>query len=86
MKRKRTKAELERLIADFEGRLAWLETAWSCCTEYEVDLSTGAAWMKITMPENTTALVVRCDVSGITVPGHEPPNSQIPTVHPDPRS
>jgi len=69
MKKKRTKAELERLASDFEGRLAWLETAWGCRTEYEVDLATGRAWLKITMPGNTTALVIRCDVAGVTVPG-----------------
>jgi len=72
MKRKRTKAELERLVADLEGRLAWLENAWSCRTEYEVDLSTGRVWLKITMPASTTALVVRCDIESISVPGTDP--------------
>ena len=72
MKRKRTKAELERLAADLEGRLAWLESAWSCRTEYEIDLGSGRVWLKITMPGNATALVVRCAVDGITVPGTAP--------------
>jgi hypothetical protein len=72
MKRKRTKAEVERLAADFESRVAWLESAWSCRTEYEVDLSTGRVWLKITMPASTTALVVRCDIEGISVPGTAP--------------
>lgn len=72
MKRKRTKAELERLIADFEGRVEWLESAWGCRSEYEVDESTGRLWLKLTMPANPTALVVRCDVEGITVPGTDP--------------
>jgi hypothetical protein len=72
MKKKRTKAELERLVEDFEGRLAWLETAWSCRTEYEVDLATGRVWLKITLPKNTTALVIRCDVAGVSVPGNTP--------------
>ena len=69
MKRKR---DIDKLAADLEGRLAWLETAWSCTTEYEIDLGSGAAWVKITMPQNTTALVIRCDVAGITLPGHDP--------------
>ena len=72
MKRKRTKAEVERLAADFEGRAAWLESAWGCRAEYEVDLSTGRVWLKITMPASTTALVVRCDIEGISVPGTDP--------------
>jgi hypothetical protein len=72
MKRKRTKAEVERLAADFESRAAWLESAWGCSTEYEVDLSTGRVWLKITMPASTTALVVRCDIEGISVPGTAP--------------
>jgi hypothetical protein len=72
MKRKRTKAEVERLAADFEGRAAWLESAWGCRTEYEIDLSTGGVWLKITMPASTTALVVRCDIEGISVPGTAP--------------
>jgi hypothetical protein len=72
MKRKRTKAEVERLAADFESRVAWLESAWSCRTEYEVDLATGRVWLKITMPASTTALVVRCDIEGISVPGTAP--------------
>jgi len=69
MKRKRTKRELERLVADFEGRMAWLESAWGCRTEYEVDMGSGAVWLKLTMPGNSSALVVRCDVAGVTVPG-----------------
>jgi hypothetical protein len=72
MKRKRTKAELEKLIADFVGRVEWLETAWGCRTEYEIDESTGRVWLKLTMPANTTALIVRCDVEGISVPGTDP--------------
>ena len=72
MKRKRSRAAIDKLADDFRGRMAWLESAWNCRTEYEVDLSTGAVWLKVTFPSNTTALVVRCDVSGITVPGHTP--------------
>ena len=72
MKRRRTKAELERLAADLEGRLAWLESAWNCRTEYEIDLATGRLWLKITMAANPTALVVRCDIEGVTVPGTDP--------------
>lgn len=72
MKRKRSRDELARLIADFEGRAAWLESAWGCRTEYEIDTATGRAWFKITMPDNSTALVIRCDVSEITVPGTDP--------------
>lgn len=72
MKRKRTRAAIDKLADDFRGRMAWLETAWNCRTEYEVDLSTGAAWFKITFPNNTTALFVECDVSGVIVPGHTP--------------
>jgi hypothetical protein len=51
---------------------AWLESAWGCRTEYEVDLATGRLWLKITMPANPTALVVRCDIEGVTVPGTDP--------------
>jgi len=69
MKRKRTKRELERLAAEFEGRMAWLESAWSCRTEYEIDTATGAVWLKITLLGNQTALVVRGDVESVTVPG-----------------
>jgi hypothetical protein len=72
MKRKRTKAELDRLAADFGGRMEWLESAWGCRTEYEVDLATGRLWLKLTMPASATALVVRCDIEGITVPGTQP--------------
>jgi hypothetical protein len=72
MKRKRTKSELERLAADFSGRMEWLESAWGCRTEYEVDLATGRLWLKLTMPASATALVVRCDIEGITVPGTQP--------------
>jgi hypothetical protein len=71
MKPKRTKRELDNLAAAFEGRMAWLESAWGCRTEYEIDLSTGAAWFKVSMPGSDTALMVRCDVSGVTVPGHD---------------
>ena len=70
MKRKRrTPEEIERLAADLEGRLSWLESAWNCRAEYEFDLSDGSVWVKLTMPGNTSALVIRCDVAGITVPG-----------------
>ena len=69
MKKKRTKAELERLVADFEGRMAWLESAWCCRTEYEIDTATGEVWLKITLPGNQTSLVVRGDVASVTVPG-----------------
>lgn len=69
MKRKR---DIDKLAADLEGRLGWLETAWGCRTEYEVDLGSGETWVKVTMPQNTTALVIRCDVAGITLPGHDP--------------
>jgi hypothetical protein len=72
MKRKRTKPELERLVKDFEGRMEWLESAWSCRTEYEVDLATGRLWLKLTMPANPTALVIRCDIDGISVPSTDP--------------
>jgi hypothetical protein len=71
MKRKRS--QLDRLAKEFEARAAWLESAWGCRTEYEVDLSTGRLWLKITMPGNTTALVVRCDIEDLSVPGVEPP-------------
>jgi hypothetical protein len=70
--KKRTKKQIERLAADLDGRLAWLDSAWGCRTEYEVDMGTGETWVKITMPANTTALVIRCDVSGITIPGTDP--------------
>jgi hypothetical protein len=72
MRRKRTKAELNRLVSDFEGRAAWLESAWGCRTEYEVDLATGRLWLKVTMPASTTALVVRCDIEDLTLPGTDP--------------
>lgn len=72
MARKRTRRELAQLVADFEGRMVWLESAWGCRIEYEVDESTGAVWLKLTMPANATALVIRCDVGGITVPGTDP--------------
>ena len=49
--------------------MAWLESAWSCRTEYEIDTATGAVWLKITLPGNQTALVVRGDVASVTVPG-----------------
>ena len=76
MKRKRrSAAELERLAADLKGRLAWLEDAWGCRTEYEIDLGDGSVWIKLTMPGSATALVIRCDVSGVTVPGHNPPET-----------
>jgi hypothetical protein len=68
-KKKRTKQTLDKLTQLFEERMEWLENAWGCKTEYEVDLSTGDVRLKITMPKNRTALVVRCDVAGITVPG-----------------
>jgi hypothetical protein len=88
MKRKRTKAELERLAADFEGKIAWLETAWGCRTEYEVDLGSGRVWLKITMPGSPTALVVRCAVDGVTVPGTNPAggDSHDPKCPPSPRT
>jgi hypothetical protein len=90
MKRKRTKRELERLAADFEGRMSWLETAWSCRTEYEIDLSSGRLWLKITMPGNSSALVIRCDITGVTVPGTSPdrrnPDSHDTNCPPDPRT
>jgi len=70
--KKRTKKQIEQLAADLDGRLAWLDSAWRCRTEYEVDMGTGETWVKITMPENTTALVIRCDVSGVTIPGTDP--------------
>lgn len=69
MKRKRPRATVEKLAAEFEQRMQWLETAWGVKTQYEVDLSTGAAWVKLTMPGNQTAMVIRCDVAGITLPG-----------------
>lgn len=73
MKRKRrTTAELERLAEGLEGRLRWLEDAWNCRTEYEIDLGDGSVWVKVTLPGNQTALVIRCDVEGITLPGTGP--------------
>jgi hypothetical protein len=71
MKRKRTRATVEKLAAEFEQRMEWLETAWSVTTEYEVDLSSGSVWLKLTMPGNSTAMVIRCDVAGITLPGND---------------
>jgi hypothetical protein len=38
--------------------MEFLETAWGAKTEYEVDLSTGKAWFKLTMPGSSTALIV----------------------------
>ena len=70
MKKKRSRATVEKLATQFEERMEWLENAWSVQTQYEVDLSTGAAWVKIVKPGNATALVIRCDVSGITMPGN----------------
>lgn len=77
-RKKRSREEMDRLIADFEGRAAWLETAWACRTEYEIDTTTGAVWLKITMPANSTALVVRCDIAGVTVPGSDSQNTNCP--------
>lgn len=71
-RKRRTAAELERLASVLEGRLSWLEDAWGCRTEYEIDLGDGSVWVKLTMPSNSTALVIRCDVEGITVPGTGP--------------
>jgi hypothetical protein len=68
-KKKRTKKAIEKSAGVFSERMEWLENAWGCKTEYEVDLSTGDVWLKIVMPKNQTALVVRCDVDGITLPG-----------------
>jgi hypothetical protein len=69
MKRKR---DIDKVTQDFRGRMAWLESAWNCRTEYEIDTSTGELWLKITFPDCPTALVIRCDVAGITVPGTDP--------------
>lgn len=71
MKRKRSRATVERLAAEFEQRMEWLESAWGVKTQYEVDLAAGDVWLKVTMPGNSTALVVRCDVAGITLPGND---------------
>lgn len=73
MSKKRSRREVDRLADDFRGRMEWLESAWNCRTEFEVDLSTGDTWAKITFPGNSTALVIRCDVGGITVPGDDTP-------------
>jgi len=67
-KRKRTEDEIEQLAADFAGRLDYLEQAWGCRVEYEVDLGNGAAWFRIDRASETVALIVRCDVSGVSLP------------------
>lgn len=68
-KRKRTEEELDQLAWRFSDRMEFLEQAWGCKIEHEVDLSTGETWLKITMPSSETAMVIRCDVEGITLPG-----------------
>ena len=68
-KKKRTEEELDQLAWRFNDRMEFLEAAWGCKVEHEVDLSTGETWLKITMPSSETTLFVECDVEGVLLPG-----------------
>lgn len=55
---KRSQQSIDEDVARFRERMQFLETAWGAKTEYELDLSTGKGWFKVTMPGSSTALVV----------------------------
>ena len=46
----------DREIAEFRDRLAFLETAWECRTEYRLNMATGRGSLKITPDRGEVAL------------------------------
>jgi hypothetical protein len=58
MKKKRSSKQIEAAAFEFSRRMEFLETAWSAKTEYEVDMSTGMCWFKITPVGAMTTLAV----------------------------
>ena len=65
---KRTPDEIEQAAAEFADRLDWLESAWGGSCEYEVDMETGRAWFRLSVPGSTTSLMVRCMAWSVTLP------------------
>jgi hypothetical protein len=55
----RRKRPTDKAIADFRGRMAFFEDIWGVTTEYEVDLSTGVAWVKVRMPGTSAVLSLK---------------------------
>lgn len=45
-------------VEEFRSRVRFLEDMWGVTTEYEVDLSTGIAWLKIKRPDSPVVLSV----------------------------
>lgn len=68
-RRKRTAAQSDKAVAEFRGRMEFLEQMWGATTEYEVDLSTGRAWFRITPKGSTVTLSVHgVDVGDVLLP------------------
>ena len=45
-------------VEEFRSRVQFLEDMWGVKTEYEVDLASGIAWLKITRPDSPVVLSV----------------------------
>ncbi len=46
-------------VEEFRNRVRFLEDMWGVTTEYEVDLSTGHAWIRITRPDSPVAVSLK---------------------------
>lgn len=80
--------------AAFTGAMDFLESMWGVATQYEIDAETGRGVVRIWLPGTEVVLHLESiDVRHVRViernkqrfPDRGNPNSQIPTVHPDPR-
>lgn len=59
----------EETVADFIGRMRFLQTMWGCRTSYDVDLETGIGWLEIHMPGTGAVLRInKFHVSDVFVP------------------
>lgn len=48
-----------RDVQEFTERVEFLEQMWGVKAEYEVDLDTGIAWLKISRPDTVVVLSIK---------------------------
>lgn len=46
-------------VEEFRSRVRFLEDMWGVATEYEVDLASGIAWLRITRPDSPVAVSLK---------------------------
>jgi hypothetical protein len=60
----------DELLVEFQGRMSFLETMWSCKVAYDVDIETGKGWLEVRMPGTGAVLRInKFNVKDVMVPG-----------------